>query len=77
MKPSIGRIVIYRSLDGVNCAAIITGLGEGDRLHLHVFWPPPVCGTRVDPMPAAGVPQEWDEEPGRTPLGCWRWPERV
>ena len=68
MKPTIGRIVIYRSLGDAagrfppeDHPAIITGLTDGVA-HLHIFYK---TGT-FDMVAVEGV----------TP-GTWRWPERV
>lgn len=71
-KPSVGRIVIYRSREGVDMAAIVTEVmnDDGD-VHLHPF-PPPSAGPPVLSY-EHGTPQATD-----TWLdGCWRWPERV
>lgn len=76
MKPSIGRIVTYRTLDGYDVPAIITAVpgveghpappAEGC-VHLHVFYP---AGLREDYLPARGVPHQAGP-------GGWSWPERV
>lgn len=76
-RPTIGRIVIYRSRVGVDFPAIITAVpgvpdhpfppDEG-RVHLSVFYP---GGLAHDYMVPEGV-----EGPSAEP-GCWRWPERA
>ena len=75
MQPSPGRIVVYRTLAGVDCAAIITSVPESEHptrpapghVHLHAFYP---RDTAPDYIDDGGVPE------GDTP-GTWRWPERV
>ena len=82
-KPSVGRIVLYRTMDdSEDQAAIVTALVDtgqpvpllvtsgGDRVHLHVFVPP--TGRKDFLHPTFGVPYSSVPSPG-----CWRWPERV
>lgn len=73
-RPSLCRMVIYRSKHGVDMAAVITGLvqGDDDAVHLHLFPPP---GQAADAMS-----YEWGvamAEPDEPRPGTWRWPERV
>jgi hypothetical protein len=77
LKPSIGRIVTYRSSQGVDFPAIITAVPgvEGHPyppadgcVHLKIFY----CGGLAeDDRPMNGVPGPSDDR------CCWRWPERV
>ena len=77
MKPSIGRIVHYTNLgdkDGKYPpeiqAAMITKLGENNRVTLKIFYPTGIF-DREDvefTTEAAGI----DEARGK-----WAWPERV
>lgn len=74
MTPTIGRIVIYRDLTGVDCAAIVTnvyeqetpGLTEVDLAYFPAGGPQSVGVQRRQADP------NHQSEPGR-----WRWPERV
>ena len=81
-KPSLGRIVIYRTRDGVDVAAIITHVidpNKGD-VHIHPFIPPGVNPDVISyqygvPYEAGGHTVLMDEDGhART---CWRWPERT
>lgn len=77
MRPTIGRIVIYRGADGVDSPAIVTALetsGETGvvRPHLHVFWAP---GARSTFEYERGIDQAAPQ--GDVAPGTWRWPERV
>lgn len=67
-------MVVYRSKDGVDMAAVVTGLvdAEENAVHLHLFPPP---GLGADALSYQwGVPMAEDpKDPGR---GTWRWPER-
>jgi hypothetical protein len=76
-RPTIGRIVTYRSRVGVDFPAIITAVpgvpnhpyppAEG-HVHLRVFYP---GGLSEDYLVPEGVPGPSDEN------GAWRWPERT
>ena len=74
-RPTIGRIVLYRSRDGVDMPAIITALVNpgGTDVHLHAF-PPPGASPDV-------LSHEWGTEqaknPSRPACQSWRWPEHT
>lgn len=79
-EPTLGRIVVYRSLAGVDCAAIITSVpgsahptppADG-HVHLHIFYP---RDTAPDYVNDEGVPLH--DEPNQADPGSCRWPERV
>lgn len=81
MKPTVGRIVIYRTLSGVDCAAIVIATPDSaiseppadGHVQLKVFWPASVAPDYID---AGGVPE--CPSPGdELARGTWRWPERV
>lgn len=75
MTPSIGRIVVYRTLAGIDVPAIIVSVDNdayGEPLddgcvQVHVFWE----GRKPDYVNDGGVPGPSDA------AGHWRWPERV
>ena len=82
-KPSLGRIVIYRTRDGVDVAAIITHVideNTGD-VHLEPFIPPGVAPDAISYQWGVG----FEGNTARTVLldedgharTCWRWPERT
>lgn len=79
MKPSIGRIVHYTNLgdrDGKYPpevqAALITKVGDGNKVHLHIFYPTGQFDRAdVDRAPD-GV--EAGSEGAR---GLWQWPVRA
>jgi hypothetical protein len=79
-KPSIGRIVIYRTRDGVDVPAIITHvIDEGDSVHLQPFIPPGVAPDTISYQ--WGVLYETSEnlivdDDGHARM-AWRWPERA
>jgi len=86
VKPSVGRIVIYRNRAGVDMPAIITALAEEEGfVHLHPFPPPGAAPDRqmggdwgvehFDVELYTGV--EAAEISARQARGRWRWPERV
>lgn len=83
MKPTIGRIVIYREqgpgeLPDYDCAAIITATPEtlpdvsDDTVDLTVFHPRGgiTAELGVKENPSNGTDRE-------LATGTWRWPERV
>jgi hypothetical protein len=80
--PSIGRIVIYRTREGVDVPAIITYVIDGDRgdVHLQPFVPPGVAPDTISyqwgvPCETADRVNVFDEDGhSRT---AWRWPDRV
>lgn len=84
MKPSIGRIVIYRTRAGVDYAALITSTPDSGHptppapghVHLHVFYS---RDTPLDFIDDGGVPEDTRgvEPGGEHQRGHWRWPERV
>lgn len=79
MKPSIGRIVHYTNLgdkDGKYPpevqAAIITKIGEGDKVHLHIFYPTGQFDRAyADRAPDSVVAGSNEAR------GLWQWPVRV
>lgn len=84
MKPTIGRIVTYRSLKGRDYAAIITATHDNvarepapdeGHVRLNVFWD----GDAPDWINDGGVPEDTDGvmPDGEHKPGHWRWPERV
>ena len=70
-KPSIGRIVIYRTRDGIDLPAIITALvdTDGRAVHIEQFAPPGVAKDHIG--------YQWGVEGPSLESGCWRWPERT
>lgn len=78
----MGRIVVYRTRDGVDVPAIITAVIDEGRgaVHLQPFVPPGVSPDTISYQ--WGVP--YDDPGGHSlPLdadgrarACWRWPER-
>jgi len=77
--PTIGRIVTYRTLRGLDCAALVIGTPDSEHptppadghLHLHIFYP---RDSPPDYITDEGVPQA---PGGELAPGTWRWPERV
>ena len=67
MEPSIGRIVRYQAVGGVEYAAIITGLEPGGAVALAVF--PPACVMSAH----THVPHDESDEPA---AHTWHWPKR-
>ena len=75
-KPSICRMVVYRSLAGFDRPAVILATPESvvpeppaeGHVHLEVFW----GGVGRDYIDSAGVP--FSDSPAS---GFWSWPERV
>lgn len=77
MKPSIGRIVIYRTRAGVDIAAMVTAVLEDspdEAVHLKQFPPPSVSADNIDHQ--FGAPKAVGASELEM-LGTWRWPERV
>jgi hypothetical protein len=76
MQPTIGRIVIYREIDGRGHASIVTGIREKDAVDLTVFPsgsnPYPLVNVPYDPPRRNAENEPWSEQ---NP-GTWRWPER-
>lgn len=75
-QPTLGRVVIYRTREGHDYAAVIAATPSCEqqkpapakgRVRLSVFWD----GNRADWMPDEGVPGPAKKS------GHWRWPERV
>jgi hypothetical protein len=92
-KPSVGRIVLYRTAGGFDFAAIIEAVENPDwmaplpegNVHLRVFVPFPHFGVFEHASAELGTP--FDQLPPADRIlpgersepkpGHWRWPERV
>lgn len=84
MQPTVGRIVTYRTLAGLDCAAIIVSTPSSGHptppdprhVHLHIFYP---RDTAPDYINDGGVSEDTHGvlPDGEHTPGTWRWPERV
>lgn len=78
MKPSIGRIVTYRTRAGVDIAALVTAViddSPDEAVHLEQFPPPSVSADNISHQ--FGVPKAAEDATEFQTLETWRWPERV
>lgn len=82
-EPRVSDTVIYRTLNGDDYAAIITGIigGPEHAVHLQQFVPPAKAADRLDPQ--WGVAQAPDDADLNDPAdawqlrGTWRYPDHA
>ena len=70
MRPTIGRVVIYREHGGpmhIECPAIVTKVHSDTCVNLHVFFDGAPAGYRTSVV---------QETPGQTFGWSWDWPKR-
>ncbi len=70
-RPSLGRIVWYRQLNGDYCAAIISCVNRDGTVNLHLFQDPPDQPFWVTAVSEAQYPMREDTRER------WCWPPRV
>lgn len=72
MRPSVGRIVLYRDSAGEVRPAIVTAVLARERVDLEVFG---VVGITPARFPTNVEPGEGAD--GLPLVRCWSWPPRV
>lgn len=70
-KPSIGRIVHFRSLQNDVCPAIITRVFTDTMVNLTIF------PDNAMPVARTSVPFDADFKAPVTAMGSWSWPVTV